>query len=115
MSDMLPEEKKFEQAQIQHYSVSQQFKPHWDAFEPTLDEAYNSVGQRTWTFMMYLNNVEEGGETYFPKLNETIVPKIGKAVLWNNLDANGDINRDTKHEGKPVIKGEKYIITKWFH
>ena len=65
--------------------------------------------------MTYLNNVEEGGETHFPELGETIVPKLGRAVIWYNLDKNGDLDRDTLHQGKPIIKGEKYIITKWFN
>lgn len=107
--------KKSETPQIQHYDISQEFKAHWDGFDSKHDKKFYDKGQRSWTFMIYLNNVEEGGETHFPKLGETIVPKLGRAVIWYNLDKNGDLDRDTLHQGKPIIKGEKYIITKWFN
>ena len=103
-----------ETPQVQHYDISQQFKPHWDAFDPEYDKDFYDRGQRSWTFMIYLNNVDEGGETFFPKLSETLVPQLGRAVIWYNLNKNGDLDRDTLHEGKPIIRGEKYIITKWF-
>lgn len=114
MSDIILA-KKSETPQIQHYDISQEFKPHWDGFDPKYDKKFYDKGQRSWTFMIYLNNVEEGGETHFPKLGETIVPKLGRAVIWYNLDKNGDLDRDTLHQGKPIVKGEKYIITKWFN
>ena len=37
------------------------------------------------------------------------------AKIENVLDKNGDLDRNTLHQGKPIIKGEKYIITKWFN
>lgn len=114
MSDIILA-KKSETPQIQHYDISQEFKPHWDGFDPIYDKKFYDKGQRSWTFMIYLNNVEEGGETHFPELGETIVPKLGRAVIWYNLDKNGDLDRDTLHQCKPIIKGEKYIITKWFN
>ena len=64
--------------------------------------------------MIYLNDVEEGGTTYFKYLDINIKPKKGMAVIWNNLNKDGSINPNTEHCGSPVIKGEKYIITKWF-
>merc|ERR1712046_381227 len=33
---------------------------------------------RAWTFLLYLNDVPEGGGTSFPKLNLTIAPKKGR-------------------------------------
>ena len=114
MSDIIVAEKN-EKPQIQHYDISQQFKPHWDAFDPKYDKEYYDRGQRSWTFLIYLNDVDEGGETFFPNLFETITPQMGRAVIWYNLDKNGDLDRDTLHEGKPIIRGEKYIITKWFN
>lgn len=100
--------------QVQKYEVGNEFKAHWDAFDPEVDKSFYDKGQRTWTFMIYLNDVEEGGETYFTKLNERIIPKKGKAVIWCNIKENYDIDRNTMHRGSPVKKGEKYIITKWF-
>ena len=64
--------------------------------------------------MIYLNDVDEGGHTEFTKLNLSVKPKQGRAVMWNSLHPNGDVNPATAHLAKPIIHGEKYIITKWF-
>lgn len=105
-----------EQTQVQKYDVGQQFKEHNDAFYVGLDDYYlKDKGQRSWTVMVYLNDVQEGGETVFTGLNESISPKTGKAVVWSSIDRNGNIDEDTKHKGSPVVAGFKFIITKWFH
>ncbi len=106
-----------EVTQGQKYSVGQEFKAHTDYFEPgTLEfEQYARIaGQRTWTFMVYLNDTLEGGETWFPVIDVKFKPKAGQAVLWNNLLPSGKPNPSSLHHGQPVIEGEKYIITKWF-
>ena len=57
-----------ETIQGQRYGVGQQFKPHYDFFhqgEAYWDEMMRSGGQRTWTAMVFLNDVEGGGETNF--------------------------------------------------
>jgi prolyl 4-hydroxylase len=103
--------------QAQRYDVGQQFKPHWDAFEPGSD-AYRRFcgvrGNRTWTFMVYLNDDMEGGATRFTDLDVVVRPKTGMALLWNNLHADGSPNLATRHCGEPVTRGHKVIITKWF-
>lgn len=106
-----------ETLQGQYYDVGNEFKKHTDYFKSTnkdYKKYLGKQGQRTWTFMIYLNNVKEGGETEFPKLNLKLKPTQGKAVIWCNLNNNKSVNPYTLHIGKPVIKGEKYIITKWF-
>ena len=103
--------------QGQHYKIGQQFKPHTDYFEPDGPEYAKHAaaqGNRTWTFMIYLNEVEKGGGTHFTRINTIITPKRGSAVIWNNLYENGQPNPDTMHAGLPVEAGEKFIITKWF-
>jgi len=105
-----------ETTQVQKYDIGQQFKEHNDAFYEGLDDSFlKDKGQRSWTVMVYLNDVKKGGETVFTKLNESISPKTGKAVVWSSIDKDGNIDEDTKHKGSPVIMGSKYIITKWFH
>jgi prolyl 4-hydroxylase len=107
--------KKFgEKCQMQRYKPGNQFKPHYDWFNDKLDEFWYKKGQRTWTFMIYLNDVEEGGETEFTKLNVKIKPKRGRAVIWGNMTSDNKVDHNTMHAGLPVIKGEKHIITKWF-
>jgi prolyl 4-hydroxylase len=102
--------------QGQVYDEGEEFKPHTDFFGVGLNYDVKNIanGQRTWTFMLYLNNVEEGGDTIFTKINFNCKPKKGKALLWNNLGQNGMGNPWTEHWGSPVIKGQKNIITKWF-
>lgn len=110
-------QKNGEILQGQKYLVGQEFKQHTDFFNDK--EEYNKShigqrGQRTWTFLLYLNNVEEGGETKFTKINLEIKPKKGMAIVWNNLLPNFTGNIYSMHAGLPVIKGEKNIVTKWF-
>jgi prolyl 4-hydroxylase len=103
--------------QAQRYDVGQEFKQHTDFFEPGTDEYTRFAadrGNRTWTFMVYLNDGMEGGGTRFFTIDRTFVPKKGQAVIWNNLYRDGTPNRDTLHSGEPVTAGHKIIITKWF-
>ena len=105
-----------EPSQGQYYELTQEFKPHTDYFEPYELERNSTptLGQRTWTFMVYLNDVESGGETAYVNIRLAIPPKQGMAVLWNNLKPDGAPNYDTLHHGTPVKAGHKAIITKWF-
>jgi len=105
-----------EELQGQIYQVGQEFKHHHDYFEGDgyINHCLHS-GQRTYTVMIYLNHVEEGGETNFSALeNYSITPKKGMAVVWKNSDGKGTENPASIHAGMPVIQGKKIIITKWF-
>lgn len=103
--------------QGQWYEPGQQYKPHPDYFPPGTPEYARFVseqGQRTWTFMIYLNKPERGGGTHFTKIDKTIMPEQGMAVCWNNLLPSGHPNPNTEHAGLPVEAGSKFIVTKWF-
>jgi prolyl 4-hydroxylase len=103
--------------QIQKYEPGEYYKEHHDYYD-LFTEEYSTytewMGQRTWTLMIYLNDVEEGGETFFKHLNLKIKPKQGTAVFWNNLWPFGWPNYKTLHEALPPVSGQKYIVTKWF-
>ena len=106
-----------ETIQGQRYAVGQQFKPHHDFVHTT--EAYwadqeKQGGQRTWTAMIFLNEPEAGGQTYFPQANVRVTPRTGNLLAWNNLDAFGQPNPNSLHTGMPVEAGTKYVITKWY-
>ncbi|ANY21051.1 2OG-Fe(II) oxygenase superfamily protein [Tsuneonella dongtanensis] len=106
-----------EPVQGQRYAIGQEFKAHTDYFEPggADFERYCSVaGQRTWTFMIYLNDVEAGGGTRFGVPKKIIQPEIGKLLAWNNRRPDGSPNPSTLHHGMKVRKGVKYVITKWY-
>ena len=108
-----------EMLQGQRYGVGDYFHPHTDWFTPNTKEYETHCqkgGQRTWTVMVYLNNVEEGGGTKFDNILREFIPRQGAALAWNNLDADGKTpNPWTLHEATPVTtKGTKYVLTKWF-
>lgn len=106
-----------EHLQGQRYLPGQQFKPHNDWFYTS--EKYWELerargGQRSWTAMVYLNTVDEGGETDFTHVQIRIAPKPGVLMLWNNAHPDGRPNLDTMHAGSPVVRGSKYVITRWY-
>jgi prolyl 4-hydroxylase len=106
-----------EPIQAQWYNKNQEFKPHTDYFEPNSKEfdLHAKVrGQRTWTFMIYLNNTLAGGATEFIRVNKAFSPKRGRAVIWNSLTVEDKENIESMHCGSPVEDGFKVIITKWF-
>ncbi len=106
-----------ETMQGQRYAVGQEFKAHTDYFEPGGEdfERFTSVaGQRTWTFMIYLNEPIAGGATRFKTIGKSIQPETGKLVAWNNRRPDGSLNPATIHHGMKVREGTKYVITKWY-
>lgn len=106
-----------ERIQGQRYAVGQEFKQHTDYFDPGgLDyDRYCAVaGQRTWTFMIYLNDVNAGGGTRFKVIGKTFQPERGKLLCWNNRKADKAVNPATLHHGMKVRQGTKYVITKWY-
>lgn len=107
-----------EYIQGQKYCTGQQFKLHTDYFDPNILKKNKSInGQRTWTFMIYLNDMEEGdsgGYTSFPYAYISTKPKAGTAIIWNNLTQGKKENIYSSHCGMPILKGEKYVLTQWF-
>ncbi len=103
--------------QGQRYAVGQEFKPHHDFFHT--DQLYwreqaAMGGQRTWTAMAFLNEPDAGGRTNFPTAGLMVAPRAGNLLVWNNLDELGSPNAATLHQGMPVERGVKYVLTKWY-
>lgn len=106
-----------EPIQGQRYEPGQEFKSHTDYFDPhgaDFQRYCHVAGQRTWTFMVYLNDVEAGGATRFKVIDKIIQPEKGKLVCWNNRRPDGSVNPATLHHAMKVRKGLKYVITKWY-
>jgi len=106
-----------EPLQGQRYQQGQRFREHADFFyidQPYWTEYEPHGGQRTWTAMIYLNEVEAGGGTRFELLDFQAEPKLGRILIWNNMALDGSPNPWTLHEGMPVDSGVKYIVTKWY-
>nr|WP_106779311.1 2OG-Fe(II) oxygenase [Lysinibacillus timonensis] len=95
---------------ILNYKPGQEYKEHYDYFAPTSKAAKNN---RISTLVLYLNDVEEGGTTFFPKLNLTVCPQKGMAVYFEYFYNDPMLNELTLHAGTPVVKGEKWIATQW--
>lgn len=106
-----------EPIQGQRYAVGQEFREHTDTFNPgSMDYLIHcgERGQRTWTAMVYLNDVAAGGGTRFKKINKTFQPSAGTLLAWNNLRPDSEPNMLALHQGMKVRAGVKYILTKWF-
>lgn len=61
---------------------------------------------RAFVFSIYLNDVEEGGETEFLHFSRRVKPKTGRIVIW-------PAGFPYLHRGNPPLSGEKYILTSW--
>lgn len=76
------------------YQAGQEFKRH-------RDQSYirNDLEASYYTFMIYLNDNYEGGDTAFHNL--TIRPRQGTALIFYH---------DLEHEGSSVRQGTKYVL-----
>ncbi len=102
--------------QILHYQEGEQYTPHFDYFpasDPGSAVHLARGGQRVSTLVIYLNDVEEGGETIFPDIGLSILPKKGAAAYFEYCNSQNQVDPLTLHAGGPVISGEKWIATKW--
>lgn len=107
---------KYESVQVQIYEPNEHYNAHTDSWVSSeVCKKDSTVLQRSWTCVLYLNNVEEGGGTYFTKADARIMPKKGRVACWNNLDHNGHVNMMSEHMGEDVIKGKKYLANFWYN
>jgi prolyl 4-hydroxylase len=103
-----------EALQLLRYEEGQFYKIHNDYIA---HERARFQGVRILTVFLYLSDVEEGGGTNFPKLDLTVEPKRGRALIWPSvLDENPhEIDQRTDHQALPVIKGLKYSANAWLY
>lgn len=104
-----------EPTNILHYEPGQEYRPHYDFVDPgvaSFQQELMTVGQRTVTFLIYLNEDYEGGATTFPRLDWSFRGKTGDALaFWNLTDGNPDAR--TLHAGTPPTGGIKWLFSKW--
>ncbi|KAG6435311.1 hypothetical protein SASPL_100181 [Salvia splendens] len=115
---------------VLHYKVGQKYNPHYDYFVDEFNT--RNGGQRTVTLLMYLSDVEEGGETVFPeakgnissvadgmsecaKKGISVKPKMGDALLFWSMHPDATLDPSSVQGYSPVIKGDKWSCTKWMH
>lgn len=102
--------------QVMRYRGGGEYQPHYDYFVPTDPGSSLHMaagGQRVATLILYLNDVEAGGETIFPALNFSYTPRQGQALYFEYCNLAGNVDPLTLHGGAPVQRGEKWIATKW--
>jgi predicted 2-oxoglutarate/Fe(II)-dependent dioxygenase YbiX len=100
---------------ILHYTPGQEYRPHYDFIDPGVAHfarELQTVGQRTVTFLIYLNDDYEGGATTFPRLDWSFKGRTGDALaFWNLTDGQPDTR--TLHAGTPTTNGVKWLFSKW--
>ena len=105
-----------EPLQLLHYPVSGEYEPHHDYFDPAFPGSAVQLargGQRVATVVMYLHEPQEGGDTYFPELELSVRPRRGSALYFEYCNADGALDSRCLHAGMPVLRGDKWIATKW--
>ncbi len=107
-----------EMLQVVRYEQGGFFNSHYD--QTPGDEEFckrmnGPYGPRKYTVLVYLNDDYDGGETFFPNINKEVKPEKGKAVIFENVDSNNVIIKESLHGGRPVTSGTKWICNKWIH
>jgi len=106
----------FEAPGILHYDVGQQIKPHFDFIDAKASdysEQIRQLGQRMITFLLYLNDDYEGGETTFPELGIVHRGSAGGGLYFINAHPDLSPDRRMLHTGSPPLQGEKWIVTQF--
>lgn len=104
---------QFERTSVFRYEVGQRFGPHADYIATAYTGEIRRNGQRPATFLVYLNDDFDGGETHFLKLNKKFRGGIGDALFFYNLTAEGLPNEVTMHEGAPPTRGQKWLLSQF--
>ena len=98
---VFPSTHAFEQFRIKRYNTGGE-----DRFDTHVDVADYSSARRFLSFMFYLNDVLEGGETIFR--DKKITPKKGSLLVFPPLWM-------YPHRGDPPISNPKYIMSTYLH
>ena len=103
---------------VLHYAVGQEFLPHFDiTLNPDAPDYEERLArgdrQRVMTFLLYLNDDYEGGETEFPVLGTCWKGRKGEGLFFWNVLPGGALDERTLHAGTPVSRGEKWVLSQW--
>ena len=105
-----------EAANILHYLPGQQYEPHVDYVDPLVPHfavELAQLGQRVGTFLVYLNDGYEGGETEFIERDVRFKGAPGDGLYFVNVEPGGGPDRRTLHAGRPPTSGEKWVLSQW--
>jgi prolyl 4-hydroxylase len=101
---------------VLHYAVGEENRDHFDFVDPATPDYAQEIarnGQRVVTFLVYLNDDYEGGETNFPRLGFNHKGRRGEGLFFVN--ALPDMQPDLRmlHSGEAPTRGEKWIVSQF--
>lgn len=103
------------------YLPGEEYSPHYDAgvydYEDKPYEFSKDMPNvpRVLTLIIYLNDVEQAGETHFPMLDIKVKPKCGRALVFHNTGTNARKPHNMSlHAGLSPKSGKKYILSCWY-
>ena len=101
---------------VLHYAKGEQITNHYDFVNPRIpnyDAEIKQRGQRIITFLVYLNDDYDGGETTFPELGIVHRGTAGDGLYFINAHADLTPNRRMLHTGSPPLRGEKWVVSQF--
>lgn len=105
MSDYRRNRNKMSYLLVKKYNKNQGFFD-WHCDWGGLDGEMDEISQRAYVFMLYLNDVEEGGGTEFYYSDISISPRKGTVVMF-------PAGVSHVHRGIVPISNDKYVLTSW--
>jgi prolyl 4-hydroxylase len=105
-----------EGATVLHYAVGEEIENHYDFVDPSIpdyEEEVRTRGERIMTFLVYLNDDYDGGETEFPRLGVRHKGRRGEGLYFINALPSGEPDRRSWHAGRPPTHGEKWILSQF--
>jgi len=106
-----------ETCKLLRYEGEQLFDMHYDSYEENgpSREDFMKGGQRLFTTLCYLNDVEEEGQTAFPNLKVAVRPKLGRVLLFANYwPGQNTTHPDSVHVGFGPGNGIKWVLSVWW-
>ncbi len=105
-----------EGATVLHYSPGEEITNHYDFVNPKIpnyEKELRERGQRIATFLVYLNDDYEGGETDFPQLALRYHGGKRAGLTFSNALPDGQPDLRMVHAGLPPRDGEKWLMTQF--
>jgi hypothetical protein len=106
----------FEPITVLHYDAGEEITEHFDFVDPKVpdyDREIAEKGQRFVTFLIYLNDDYEGGETEFPRSGVSHKGRRRDGLYFINMLPDGSADVRTLHAGRPPRNGEKWIVSQF--
>lgn len=101
---------------VLHYAVGEQITNHYDFVNPRIPNYEAEIarrGERIITFLVYLNDDYEGGETDFPELGLRYHGAKRDGLFFTNALPNGQPDLRMVHAGLPPKNNEKWLMSQF--